>query len=215
MQPSEVRHVFAERIKELRGELGLNQGEFADKVGVSRGAMSYYEQEARTPDIAVLHAICEKCGVSADYLTGLIADRDRVTADVCAETGLLPKPVRHLRMIKRLQQLDGNVISKIVKEFGDETDEALQMLTFTAAPSMVNFLLAFDEGLSMLNMLCGVICGAKLRTGSATPPVFELQRGHNNVEITFPAEHLESALWVNIQECAAKLRDKWDAADAK
>jgi hypothetical protein len=44
------------------------------------------------------------------------------------------------------------------------------------------------------------------------PPVFELQRGHNNIEITFPAEHLESALWVNIQECAAKLREKWEAA---
>jgi len=69
--------------------------------------------------------------------------------------------------------------------------------------------------LSMLNMLCGVICGAKLRTGSNTQPVFELQRGHNNIEITFPAEHLESALWVNIQECAAKLREKWDAAYAE
>jgi transcriptional regulator with XRE-family HTH domain len=212
MDVTELRHTFAERIKELRGEMGLNQGEFADKVGVSRGAMSYYEQEARTPDIAVLRAICEKCGVSADYLTGLIADRDRVTADICAETGLLPKPVHRLKMIKRLQKLDRNVISTIVKEFGEDTDEALQMLTFTAAPSMVNFLLAFDEGLSMLNMLCGVICGAKLRTGSSTPPVFELQRAHNNIEITFPAEHLESALWVNIQENAAKLREKWDAA---
>jgi transcriptional regulator with XRE-family HTH domain len=215
MDVAELRHTFAERIKELRGELGLNQGEFADKVGVSRGAMSYYEQEARTPDIAVLRAICDKCGVSADYLTGLIADRDRVTADICTETGLLPKPVRRLQMIRRLQKIDGNVISKIVKEFGEETDEALQMLMFTAAPSMVNFMLSFDEGLSMLNMLCGVICGAKLRTGSNTQPVFELQRGHNNIEITFPAEHLESALWVNIQECAAKLREKWDAVYAE
>jgi len=51
MDVSGLRHIFAERIKELRAELGLNQGEFADKVGVSRGAMSYYEQEARTPDL--------------------------------------------------------------------------------------------------------------------------------------------------------------------
>ena len=53
--------------------------------------------------------------------------------------GLLPKPVRRLQMIRRLKKIDGNVISKIVKEFGEETDEALQMLMFTAAPTMVNF----------------------------------------------------------------------------
>ena len=76
-------------------------------------------------------------------------------------------------------------------------------------------MLSFDDGLSMLNMLCGVICGAKLRTGINTQPVFELQRGNNNIEITFPAEHLESALWVNIQACAAKLREKWDAVYAE
>jgi transcriptional regulator with XRE-family HTH domain len=49
----------------------MNQGEFADSVGISRGAMSYYEQETRTPDIDVLRAICETYNISADYLLGL------------------------------------------------------------------------------------------------------------------------------------------------
>jgi hypothetical protein len=34
----------------------------------------------------------------------------------------------------------------------------------------------------------------------------------NNIGTAFPAEHLESALWVNIQADAAKFREKRDAA---
>ena len=50
MDISKLRKTFAIRIRKLR-DGKLNQGEFADSVGVSRGAMSYYEQESRTPDI--------------------------------------------------------------------------------------------------------------------------------------------------------------------
>ena len=62
MDVAELRKTFSARIRKLREERGLNQGQFADSVGISRGAMSYYEQEARTPDIGVLRAVCEKCG---------------------------------------------------------------------------------------------------------------------------------------------------------
>jgi len=56
MDASKTRKIFSSRIRKLR-EGKMNQGEFADSVGVSRGAMSYYEQESRTPDIGVLQSI--------------------------------------------------------------------------------------------------------------------------------------------------------------
>ena len=95
MDVAKLRHIFSSRIRGLR-EGKMNQGEFADSVGVSRGAMSYYEQESRTPDIGVLRAICVKYNISADYLLGIIPDPNHSVADVCHETGLSPGAVKKL-----------------------------------------------------------------------------------------------------------------------
>jgi DNA-binding XRE family transcriptional regulator len=41
MDVAELRKTFSARIRKLREDRGLNQGQFADSVGISRGAMSY------------------------------------------------------------------------------------------------------------------------------------------------------------------------------
>jgi len=204
MDVAGLRRIFAERIKELRTELGLNQGEFADKVGVSRGAMSYYEQEARTPDLNVLHSICEKCGVSADYMIGLIPDRDRAVSDVCLETDLLPKAVKTLQLIKRI---------KDSTEWGEVAEEAVGIVPFTSATTMANLLLCTDEGLHILNLLGGIIAGAELETGSDQPPVFKMITGNSRLRIEYPLQNINAALLVNIQNFAEKLREKIGGAE--
>lgn len=60
--------IFAKRVKELRGE--MTQGQFAEKLGISRPTVGLYESGARIPDAEVLRDIVEKCNVSADWLLG-------------------------------------------------------------------------------------------------------------------------------------------------
>ena len=57
-----------ERIKELRLSLGLTQQEFADRLGIKRGAVANYEIGRNTPIDAVVSLICREFGVSEAWL---------------------------------------------------------------------------------------------------------------------------------------------------
>jgi len=213
MDIAKLRNIFAKRIRKLR-EGKLNQGEFADSVGISRGAMSYYEQELRTPDIGVLRAICEKYNISADYLLGLIPDTNHTVSDVCRETGLYPIVARRLRLLQKLKETELESALTVVEQFGDDTEEALQLMAFTVATPMINLLLSSDEGLNLLNLLGAIIVGAELETGSDTKPYFKFLSNHKDIKIEYPLENITAALWVNIQREAEKLKEKIESLNS-
>jgi transcriptional regulator with XRE-family HTH domain len=216
MDVAGLRAIFSSRIRKLR-EGKMNQGEFADSVGISRGAMSYYEQELRTPDIGVLRAICEKYKVSADYLLGLMPDTNHAVSDVCLETGLVPKAAKRLMFLERLKKLDlmnPNPVEVVFNEFDEDAEEVMNLTAFTSATPMMNLILTSDEGLNMLNMLSAIIVGAEFVTGSDEKPHFKLITNHKNLEVTFPMENITAALWVNVQLEAARLKEKIDASNA-
>ena len=56
------------RLKLLRKELGLNQQEFANKVGVNRGTLANYEVGRNEPIDAVVKLICDKFHVNETWL---------------------------------------------------------------------------------------------------------------------------------------------------
>jgi transcriptional regulator with XRE-family HTH domain len=209
MDVASLSHTFSERIRKLRAERGMNQGQFADFVGVSRGAMSYYEQEARTPDIAVLKSICEKCGVSADYMLGLIPDQNHAVSDVCLETGLFPQAVKKLRLIKQLKDIKTINMFEAIKEKFDDPEEVMKLTPFTAAGTMVNVLLIREEGLQILTMLCAIIFDGYLYSNGekVENPVIRLPQAHDYLQVSYEFKNLSAALWVRVQEEAAKLRD--------
>ncbi len=57
-----------ERIKELRRHLGLTQQEFAAKIRIDRSAIANYERGTRAPGNTVIDQICQKYGVSEEWL---------------------------------------------------------------------------------------------------------------------------------------------------
>lgn len=61
--------IFQERFKALRGN--MTQGQFAEKLGISRPTVGLYESGARIPDAEVLRNIAEKCNVTSDWLLGI------------------------------------------------------------------------------------------------------------------------------------------------
>lgn len=61
---------FKDRLKELRKSSNLNQGELADKLDISRSAVSSYERGIREPDFATLEKIADFFNVDKGYLLG-------------------------------------------------------------------------------------------------------------------------------------------------
>lgn len=57
-----------ERIKKLRRSLDLTQQEFADRIGIKRGAIANYEIGRNTPTDSVISLICREFNVSENWL---------------------------------------------------------------------------------------------------------------------------------------------------
>lgn len=59
---------LSDRIQYLRKQKGFSQEELADKIGVSRQAVSKWESEQSTPDLDKIIAMSEIFGVTTDYI---------------------------------------------------------------------------------------------------------------------------------------------------
>lgn len=95
------KQVFANRLKELREETGLNQKECAEKLNISRGSISFYENGKRLPDIETIYNMVTFFNVSSDYLLGL-ADEPSGNPkinDITAYTGLTENSVKFLHSL--------------------------------------------------------------------------------------------------------------------
>ncbi len=59
---------FHEKLTELRKKHGYTQEALAEKLGVTRQAVSRWESGDTTPELFLLRELCTVFGVSADYL---------------------------------------------------------------------------------------------------------------------------------------------------
>lgn len=99
MDKNKIIERFKRILKDLRTEKGLSQDEFAKELGISKGAVSYYETGQRVPDIVVLSAIADYFEVSTDFLLGRTETKS-VNEDVqaaCKVTGLSEEAVDNLK----------------------------------------------------------------------------------------------------------------------
>lgn len=65
------RIIFAENLKRLRTERGLGQVELSQKLGLSKGIISLWENGLREPNMSSLIILAKFFNVSIDYLVGL------------------------------------------------------------------------------------------------------------------------------------------------
>lgn len=66
-----MKNSFAENLKEMRLEKGVGQVELAEKIGVSKGIISLWENGKREPTLSSLIALAKYFEVSLDTLVGL------------------------------------------------------------------------------------------------------------------------------------------------
>jgi transcriptional regulator with XRE-family HTH domain len=66
-----MENMFKNRLKELRQEKGIGQVELAQKIGVSKGVISFWENGLREPNMHSLILLAQFFEVTIDYLVGL------------------------------------------------------------------------------------------------------------------------------------------------
>ena len=66
---------FAQKLKELRNRAGMSQEKLAERVGVSRQAITKWETDKGAPEMENLLALSDLFGVSVDELLGREARR--------------------------------------------------------------------------------------------------------------------------------------------
>lgn len=94
---------FVNRIKELRTEKGLKQGDLAVLLNVTKATVSKYELGQRDIGSETIGRLCEIFGCTADYLLGLSDLQRPELSD--AETSILlayRKADEHVRDLVRL-----------------------------------------------------------------------------------------------------------------
>lgn len=100
---------FGSRLKELRTQAGLTQLQLAQRMGITKSVVSFYELQERTPSPDVLVKLADIFRVSTDYLLGL--DR-RETIDVSGlskdDIGLMRALAESLRKKNAIQWLSDN-----------------------------------------------------------------------------------------------------------
>ncbi len=77
---------LGEKIKEQRKQAGLSQEQLAEKLNVSRQAITKWETDKGIPDVANLLAISDEFGLSLDELIkGNVAVKKKIIADSSAK----------------------------------------------------------------------------------------------------------------------------------
>lgn len=67
--------IFSQRLKQLRLEKSLTQGQLGEKVSVIKQAVSKYEKTETFPAFETLIDLAEALEVSLDYLVGRTDER--------------------------------------------------------------------------------------------------------------------------------------------
>lgn len=104
MSDEQVKVHFANKLRELREAAGLSQEELGEKIGCSRGSISYYEKSQRVPDIIILKKASDFFNVSPAYLLGMGVKSPDPDAEIAVQyTGLSEENIEFLNRCVRLR----------------------------------------------------------------------------------------------------------------
>ena len=90
---------FKDQLRRLRKEIGYNQGQLADRLGISRSAISMYESGRRQPDYETLELFADFFNVDMNYLLG---KTDMSTYYIDPETARIADEIKNNKDLKLL-----------------------------------------------------------------------------------------------------------------
>lgn len=131
MKETEVLHVIAERIKEVRETNGMTQSELARKLGISRSAVNAWEMGISVPSAQYLIELSKLFRVSADYLLELGSD-ERIDISFLDENekkiiyNIIGYFDRYGTIMRRINNLDTASFEALDKLTGNIDNKALK-----------------------------------------------------------------------------------------
>ena len=159
---------FSEKISALRKQKGWSQEELAEKLMVTRQAVSKWESAQSMPDLDKLVQLSEALGVSTDYL---LKDEQMQSAPAPAAAEQAAKPRRVTQEeAKRFLQLQTAAIPKTTLGVALCVWSSIVLIGLPACSTI--FKLGFSEavctgiGLCALLLLVGIACLLLVRAGS-------------------------------------------------
>lgn len=105
------------RIKQIRKESGLTQGEFGSRIGISLSGVSSLEIGKNTPSEQTIRAICSEFNVNRDWLVDGVGQME-------ASRPFVPELMRILRQHPALK----TVLESLVEEMDSEDWAALNAI---------------------------------------------------------------------------------------
>lgn len=85
---------FGAVLKRLRRQAGMTQKQLAEKLGITKSVVSYYELSERAPSAEILVKIARIFHVTTDYLLGLEDEGKNVCVD-----GLFPEDIELMNSV--------------------------------------------------------------------------------------------------------------------
>lgn len=100
--------MLSKNIKELRIEKGLTQAQFAEKIGVSQGAVYFWEKGINEPTAGYLVKMAQIFGISVDELLSYECEK---------EGGLSENEKKISRYFSLMSPAQQDIVLNIVEEF--------------------------------------------------------------------------------------------------
>lgn len=126
--------ILADKIIEERKKLNLSQEELAEKLSVSRQAVSKWESSQSTPDLQKIIAMSELFSVSTDYL---LKDDSVREAGLIEESEACPE-------LRRVSLEEANAFLAFIRE--ESRSNAFAVLLCILSPVLLIFLMGLSEG---------------------------------------------------------------------
>ena len=125
-----ANEIFGIRLRELRKQHGYTIEQFAEKIGVAKSTLGYYENDNRMPDIEILCRICNVFNVTADYMIGrtnTVAVKGKKKT-VCELTGLSDAAADFLSELLKHQRYGAlDKLNYLLEDFANDYNEDYDM----------------------------------------------------------------------------------------
>lgn len=118
------------RIKDLRVSQKITQNDFASRLGVTKSAISSYENGSRLPSYDILIKISRIFKVSTDYLLGCVDEKSQ-TVNV---SGLSDKQIDSIKSSINTFRAFNAVREQIPPDLQKLLDEFIEMGTWNGEP---------------------------------------------------------------------------------
>ena len=99
--------MYGKNIRELRTERGMSQKELAAKIGVTQGAVYFWEKEINEPTVGYILKLATLFGVSVDELLSFEAQNSNQESTRSAEM---------MAMFNRLSEIQQSLLISMAKE---------------------------------------------------------------------------------------------------